>query len=282
MPEVNFSQISKLFREKASDRVENIPPGGNNPNATNTTVAADSQGAEGSNTPPQPASVEFGRLGQGTNKDPDRQAQRRPYGGTQGGEVRVGFVLTSDLWRQSNRALLLHAGPASVSWSLALRAQDEENKAGHARYTQARNSRHGGHDDPKLTYFDFPRLQFQFQAGNILPIPGYQNEVSLAYGLEDFYKFFELLNQPPLLPSGENEGKHNYTWIFYTSLQFPQVVLKGYFEPEGVSWEDNAENPALLNWNASFIAHEMTPNPWEFSELKDAYREFMRNTIRVF
>jgi hypothetical protein len=283
MPEVNFSQISKLFNTKASDRLENIQPGDGNPTSAVHATAAESIGPEGANARPGYAQSEKGAEDRGGLKDPSRKQMRLPYGGQQGsGGVRVGFVLTSDLWRQEDRALVLHAGPASASWSLALRAQNEENKAGHARYAQARHAGHGNHDDPSLTYFDLPKVQFQFQAGNILPIPEFQNEVSLAYGLQDFYKFFELLNQPPLIPAGQYEGKHNYTWVFYTSLHFPQVTLKGYFDPEGLTWEDNAEAPTTLTWNASFLAHEMSPAPWEYDELSVAYRDFMRDTVRLF
>ena len=209
---------------------------------------------------------------------------RSPYGGGLRTE-RIGFVLTSDQWRQENKALALHAGPASVDWSLALRAANEENKAGHARYAQARTlGTHGAGDDQ--TWFDFPKVSFQFQAGNMMPIHGFQNEVDLPYGLEDFYNFFDLLNQPPLLASGgedgSKEGAHNYVWIFYTSLQLPQVTLRGYFEPEGISWNDDADNPTMLNWNASFIVHEMSPNLWDLNELVNAYKEFMRDSVQFF
>lgn len=197
---------------------------------------------------------------------------RQAYGGHLDGDSRVGFILTSDLWREQGVALALHAGPASASWSLALRAADEEIKAGHARYAMSRTvhtSRGSGQ-----TFFDFPKVSFQFQAGNLLPINGYQNEVVLPYGLEDFYRFFSLMNQPPMIPSGANEGKHNYVWIFYTSLQLPQATLKGYFDPQGISWEDTPDE-ATVRWNADFLVHDMSPGLWEVNELYSAYTDFM-------
>lgn len=286
VPEISFDRISALFREKTSQNQETVPPSADNPNATST--AAEQQGAEGANTPSQPTSVESDfRSGnfRGTLKSPDSRRQRNPYAGISGNDARVGFVLTSDYWRSEaggGRALILHAGPSAVSWSLPLRAQNDENKAGHARYAQSRTSTQGGSQDTTPTWFDFARLNLQFQAGNLLPIQGFENEVTVPYGLQDFYLFMELLNQPPLIPSGVDEGKHNYTWIFYTSLQFPQMTLRGYFEPDGVSWEDTAEAPTTLNWSASFLAHEMTPNPWETQEMYAAYTDFMRATVRLF
>lgn len=288
MPIVNFTQVSALFRENAPDRSKLIPPGENNPNATNILFPTEQQGKEAENTKPQPAvgSVEGGAI-QSLNSFFNVHKQRSSYAGYSGsslGEVRTGFVLTSDYWRQEeiNKALVLHAGPSNAQWTLPIRAQDEENKAGHARYAQARYSRHGAHGSATPVYLDFPRVSFSFQAGNIMPMPGFLNSSDVSYGLQDFYNFFELLNQPPLIPTGEKEGKHNYVWIFYTSLQFPQLTLKGYFEPEGVTWTDSAEAPTTLEWEASFLVHEMTPNLWEVSELEDAYREFMKTSIKIF
>ena len=294
MPIVSFSNISRLFQEKGSDRVATDGSG----------TAADHLGAEGQNTPPQPSGLDKivdntrQRIEQGVAEEAFKAAQkapligakivgermRKPYGGGLFTE-RTGFVLTSDQWRQENKALALHAGPNAVDWSLALRASDEENKAGHARYAQARTFGHHGTGDNQ-TWFDFPKVSFTFQAGNMMPIQKFGNEVGLPFGLRDFYAFFDLLNQPPILAKsgqdGSKEGAHNYVWVFYTSLQLPQVVLRGYFEPDGVSWNDNAEDPTMLNWTASMVVHEMSPNLWEHDELVNSYKEFMRETTTFF
>lgn len=270
----NDSQFNGLIQSRGADRTANVTRS----NATVSTAPVSSFGREATNTRPNPKDYQ----GRNSDNKPSRNQQRLPYGGSQAGQARTGFVLTSDLWNQEGKSISLHAGPASASWTLPLRAQDEENKGGHARYAQARSARSGGHNNPDLTYFDFPKVSFQFQAGNILPIFGYQDEISMANGLRDFHQFMELLNQPPLLPAGVNEGKHNYTWIFYTSLQFPQITLKGYFDPEGLSWEENADNPGLLNWTSGFTVYEMTPNIWEASEMEDIYSEEMKKVTRFF
>lgn len=269
MPEISLSAITSFLQTKGADRLAFAQ----DPNSAGKSVTvAGQQGKSGSN-PPQTVTS-----GQGADHDRTVSGvqQRGPYGGSLGGDSRVGFVITSDLWRQDNRALLLHAGPSNAQWTLPLRASDEPTKEGHARFAQVRTG-HGA----SRTYFDVPTVEFEFQSGNIMPIPLLLNEVQIPHGLDDFHLFTELLNQPPLIPEGTNEGKHNYVWIFYTSLQFPQIVLKGYFDPQGISWSDDSTKPTEFTWNASFIVHEMTPNLWERRELVSAYTAFMRENVRL-
>lgn len=269
MPITDFARVSRFFEVKTSSNTEVEPPvvGGR---STKTVTAAPRLGASASQTPPQPV-------------DPatsDRNDGRKPYGGQTNGTERVGTVLTSDLWREQNRALTLHAGPSDANWTLGLRSTDEEIAAGHVRFAHARQAT--GSRGSRSTFLDFPKVSFTFQAGNILPLFRELNEASVPYGLEDFYAMTELLDQPPLIPSGPNEGKHNYVWIFYTSLILPQAVLRGYFEPGGMSWNDDAEAPTTLTWPMEFIVHEMSPGFGLTSDLVDAYTSFMRNaTTRV-
>lgn len=199
------------------------------------------------------------------------RSQRSPYGGGLR-QNRGGFVLTSDLWIADDNALALHAGPSEVSWSLPLRASTEDIKSGRAHYTQARSVGAGS----ATTYFDLPTAQFTFQSGNILPIPpeGDESNAQLPYGLLDFYYFLELVNQPPLIPSGPNEGAHNYLWVFYSSLQFPNLVLRGYIEPDGVTWPDSAESPNSFTWSATMAVYDSTPELWSVPDLADAYDSF--------
>ena len=217
---------------------------------------------------------------------------RGPYANSLGKERR-GFVLTSDLWMSQNKALLLHAGPAEVAWTLGLRASTEDIKDGRAHYMQSRSSstRTG------RTYFNLPTAAFTFQSGNILPIPidavfgtsgpsfnPATGEVvdkntktvgaSTPYGLQDFYYFMDLVNQDPLIPSGPNEGAHNYLWVFYTSRQFPQIVLKGFIEPDGISWADSAESPNGFTWSASMSVYESLPEMWDSGEMLSSYADF--------
>jgi hypothetical protein len=263
MPEVNFKSIERLFATKAKDRLETETT------ASGTRVfAAGSLAEDASGLSPTTARQQI----------VDGVRMRGPYGGHLNGDERVGFVLTSEMWRLQGRAIQLHAGPSQVSWTLPLRASEEPTKSGHARFAQARIA-HGSTSE--TTYFDSPRVSIEFQTGNIMPIPLLLDEVQTPYGLQDFYLFMELLNQPPLVPDGPYEGKHNYVWIFYTSLQFPQVVLKGYFDPGGVTWQEEAGGLAERTWSAEFMVHEMSPEIWQQQELVEAYQMFMKNNVRL-
>lgn len=212
-----------------------------------------------------------------------------PITGPGAGQERNAFVLTSDLWQSDSIAkkLVLHAGPSEVQWSIPLRSSTEDTKGGRAHYMQSRPR--GGN---KRTYFNLPTAAFTFQTGNILPMAITGTETTLnngvktdekklagfqvPFGLQDFYYFLELINQPPIVPSGTSEGKHNYIWVYYSSLQFPKIVLKGYFEPDGVSWTDSAEAPNSFTWSASMAVYESTPELEEPLEQINGYLDSIK------
>lgn len=219
-------------------------------------------------------SKDVSRTAKKASDNDQRDGTRKPYGGVfkNGATERTGFRLTSDLWIQEGKMLVLHAGPSEAAWTLPLRASDEETQSGHARYAQARRS---GAAEGSGVYVDTPSVQLTFQTGNIIPLTGPSPQKKMVpYGLDDFYAFISLINQPPLIPSGKHEGSHNYTWIFYTSLMYPAMVLKGYFLPEGLSWSDSADNPAGFSWSAQFQTHESPLNIWEYDALVSAYQTF--------
>ncbi len=266
MPVISFADLDRQSRQNAQDRAVTEPGTSSNPNAT--VVAADHLATTGT----KPGAIA------GFNSSAfDSAKMRGPNAGHQPGNIRVGTVITTDLWIQENKALQLHAGPKDVSWTFPMRVSDVETKAGHARFAQNRSLENGDE-----AYFGFPTANFTFQSGNIMPIQTFQSEVQLAHGLKDFYMFSELLNQPPLIPSGENEGAHNYTWIFYTSLVYPQITLKGYFSREGISWTDDSGAPSSIDWGASFKVHDMSPNFFNSGELESSYLDFMVDSAKLF
>jgi hypothetical protein len=237
---------------------------------SNVKSTASNQQQPRSGEPPPPGSVK-------NTSSFKAQQGRSPYAGGLAFD-RKAFILTSDLWQRDGvdstskkrepAALLLHAGPSEAQWSVAIRASTEDTKGGRAHYMQSRPL--GG---PRQTYFNLPTVTFTFQTGNILPIPLESVKqtsdtgqvvpvkgVAVPYGLQDFYYFMQLINQPPIMPSGQNEGKHNYLWVYYSSLQFPNIVLKGFIEPEGVSWSDTADAPNSFTWSATMAVYESSPD----------------------
>lgn len=244
MPLVNLSDIAAAVQPSATNR--RTPVAGNTPSAP---------------------------------RDPNTyssELMRGPYGGALSDGDRFPTILTSDLWIREGKYLQLHAGPASANWSVGIRAGDEETQGGSARFASPRAGHHG-----QKVWMGHPHVNYQFQSGNILPVIG-GGGVLLPAGLGDFYHFLALLNQPPLLPEGENEGAHNYVWIFHTSLMFPDLLLKGYFEPGGTSWPEEAEGFAEVKWDGSFIVHDASPDIFNPKEMALTYVETMARAVRQF
>lgn len=219
----------------------------------------------------------FDRFAQRSANYADGESMRLPYAGNTKGEGRFPFVLTSDLWIQEGKYLQLHAGPKAAAWSLPIRAGEEEVKSGHARFASPRRTGHGNN----ATWLGEPRVTFSFQSGNILPIPTQFGTVKAPHGLVDFHYFIDLMNQPPIIPTGPKEGAHNYVWVFHTSLMFPDLLIKGYIDPQGINWTEDAEAGAEVMWDASFIVHESSPNIFSPEEMIRTYESTMLN-IRQF
>ena len=230
-----------------------------------------------STTPVQQEPDFFDRFRQTSANYADGESMRLPYAGNQKGEARYPFILTSDWWIQQEKYLQLHAGPKSAAWSIPIRAGEEEVKSGHARFASPRRTGHNG----TATYLGEPRVNLSFQSGNILPIPTQFGTVKMAHGLVDFHYFLDLINQPPIIPDGAKAGAHNYVWIFYTSLMFPDLLLKGYIDPQGISFTEDAEQGAEVQWDASILVHESSPNIFSPSEMITTYENTMQN-IRQF
>jgi hypothetical protein len=120
------------------------------------------------------------------------------------------------------------------------------------------------------------------QSGNILPIPTAYQTVKVPHGLSDFYYFLDLMNQPPLVPSGDREGAHNYVWVFFSSNAFPDLLLKGYLDPQGTSWSEEAEGSPELNWETSLLVHESSPDIFNPAEMVQSYEASMLDSVRQF
>ena len=213
----------------------------------------------------------------------DAESMRQPYGGAAPVEWRP-TALTSDLWMLEGKYLQLHGGIQNASWQVGIRAGEEEIKSGHARFATPRRTHGNG-----STFLSEPVVNFTFQSGNLLPIPKVGPDVGIPYGLTDFYYFLELLNQPPIIPrlpqldpEGAREGGHNYVWVYYQSLIFPEIVLRGYMQSDGTAWSDEAESPTEFTWTASMVVHESTPELFHADELVGKYEEVLRGGVRQF
>lgn len=161
------------------------------------------------------------------------------------------------IYRQADtkNQLLFYINPSNAQWSLGTRTANDKVLGGAIH-----------HNYPKLnsdeTYFDQPIIQIAFQTGNITPY-GHQDDSvkaasqqSLPQGLGNFYDFLSILDSPNTI----NNNEPNYVNINYVSSIFPNILLRGFFTPEGVTWTDSSDNPyTVMGWGANFEVFETIP-----------------------
>jgi hypothetical protein len=173
------------------------------------------------------------------------------------------------------KSIVWSTNPKSVQWSISQRGSEAKNKSGSVLHVYRDSYRNSDYDDPKLT--------FQFQTGSILPtVDDVSNpdklwkdrtadQLKIAPGLSDFYKFLQLVDQPKLTAKGEANVIH----ILYRSRIFPAITLTGFFDPQvTVQFLDDSSNPNTVNsWSANFTVYSMTPqlNANSFATLLNAF-----------
>tara|TARA_R100000656_G_scaffold104176_1_gene76118 strand:+ start:146040 stop:146699 length:660 start_codon:yes stop_codon:yes gene_type:complete len=181
------------------------------------------------------------------------------------------MVITTEDLANQGRYILFWSGPQNTQWNFPLRASMQQTKSG--------TIHHVWRDSSRETYYDEPTVAFTFQTGNIMPVrlrQGVQNPdgvsqvaetISLPPGLLDLYDFFEILNAKRIL----SDGRPNYVYIAYHSLAFPEIFLRGFFQPEGFSFSEDAANPAQVTWQSTFKIHSSEPKFWSSARLKEAW-----------
>lgn len=214
------------------------------------------------------------------------------------GPYRVGIplIMTTESFAAQGRFIIFWAGPKSVQWNFPMRAAQQQTRSGTIYHTWRNSSR--------STFFDEPQVTFTFQAGNIMPVrlqnrteggghrlnqlgspflvsgngagtdprPA-QEVIALPAGLFDFYEFFDLLNEEKIL----SDGRPNFVFIAYHSLVYPEIFLRGFFNPEGISFTEDAQNPADLTWTATFKVRSTSPPFYNSSQLLASWRAAFTN-----
>jgi len=165
----------------------------------------------------------------------------------------------------------LWVNPSECQWKVGTRTANEKTQGGSINYEYIRAPT----DPQDLTRFDLPTLSIAFQSG-ILFHGGYNDLFSglpepsiVPHGAANFCDFMELLNQPNVLAN----GSPNYINILYISPLFvghKGLWLKGFFDENGVSWSDSADNPGQINnWTASFTVFQSNPG---LNELRKTFK----------
>lgn len=182
------------------------------------------------------------------------------------------MIITTENLAAQDRYLVFWSGPSNTQWSFPMRAAQQQTRSGTVLHTWRNSSRQ--------TFFDEPTVTFTFQAGNIMPVRVAQGTpaeggskviseaISLPPGLLDFYDFFEILNQPKIL----SDGRPNFVFIAYHSLVYPEIFMRGFFNPEGLQFTEDSQNPANLSWSAGFKIRSTEPPFWNSHQLIASWR----------
>jgi len=181
-------------------------------------------------------------------------------------EGREPFILTCTSWQAQGRFIMFWVNPSDISWSFKLRGVTSPNKGGTISYIW-RDNRRGN------TFYDEPRVTFTFQTGNCMPVQVFQggfrraeylegedvtdtSTIRMPPGLFDLYDFLELMDEPMIL----SDGSANYRYIYYNSVLFPNITLRGWFVPEqDFSITESKDSPTSTTWSHTFIVRDTVP-----------------------
>ena len=172
---------------------------------------------------------------------------------------RVAFALTCQKWlsEKTPRYIYCNVNPSQVSWDFPIRAVDQLTLGGRVQHVWRTYQRR--------SYFDEPKVKFTFQSGNILPVSldntgsTSKSNLGVPAGLNNFYSFFELINQPRVFNGSTGSRQVNTMYILYNSRVFPQMTLSGMWNPEGLTFEESADNPHQVTWSSSFTVYDSSP-----------------------
>lgn len=184
-----------------------------------------------------------------------------------------GMVWMHGGYRQAPRFMYMTFNPSQVSIQQGLRVADSKTKSGTVQYFWE--------DPQRRTFFDEPKVTFHFQSGNISPFT-YLADVQkltgkitaedlrqqpIPSGLADFYDFLTLLDEDRIAL----DGRPNYCHIAISSNKFRNLSLVGFWDPEGVSIDDTAEEPNQLNWQCTMTVRSTYPELFNSQALKQMF-----------
>jgi len=155
--------------------------------------------------------------------------------------------------KQSTRNIInCWVNPYSIDWSFPLRVATQETLAGEVAYTWRRR--------PKVKaprkLFGIGTANITFQTGSIYSRETGSNDGDVPPGLDDYYTFLRLVNEPLSLP----DGSFNHFVVIHTSALFPTIILKGVIAPEGVTCAESAEGNYSQRWTATLRIYQTIPD----------------------
>ena len=118
------------------------------------------------------------------------------------------------------------------------------------------------------TFFDEPRLTFNLQSGNLMPVRAskFTNQFEPSGGISNFYDFMQLVDAPKLtVGTGDQPPRANMVVIQYYSNLFPKLTLMGMFDPAGIRFSDTATDNQITAWSADFVVYQTIPKLSSYS-----------------
>ncbi len=187
---------------------------------------------------------------------------------------RDAMIVTTTHWEHQGKFITLWANPSDMQWSLPRRGTAVKTMGGTVRNVW--RNRYKG------TYYDEGTVNITFQSGNIMPGAAYTNaeirDVDTAinarnnprppHGLQNFYDFLALLDDPMLLGAGEN-----FHHIFCRTRVFPDLHLEGYFQEDTLTMGERSSEGNSITWSATFQIYKSTPKLWSSVGLTAAYED---------
>lgn len=185
--------------------------------------------------------------------------------------------VTTTAWNRNGDGIALYANPTDMSWALPRRGTVVKTTAGAVRNVW-RNRYRG-------TYYNEGTVTIKFQTGNIMPFMGYPSELDLmtsdqvSYavgdprvpeGLDNFYRFMSLLDQPMLLGAAEN--RHI---IVHHSRVFPDLYMEGYFTEDSFDFSEASTDGNRLEWSATFQIYRTSPKLFKYHDLVSKYERWV-------
>ena len=181
--------------------------------------------------------------------------------------------------------------PGEFGWTIPQRGAIQKVRGGSVRYVW--------HNRKRKTFLDEFKVNITFSSGNILPsayaggvnsreeqlaranLAGLtaeyraqlqeNNKVDTATlvppGLDNLYQFFKLFDQGPFM----SDGRENLHIIFHNSPVFPSIVLKGWFDPAGITLSESAEASWEVKWSIPFEVLHTTPKITDLKGLRSVY-----------
>lgn len=178
--------------------------------------------------------------------------------------------------------LICFVGIQTSSFRLGVRAAETKVASGTILYVWPDRKRRIA---SRKSHLDEISVGLTFQSGNIIPqesikiLPsrGAQGvrtmvEFNPPPGIQNFYDFIALMDEDKIMP----DGSPNFVVIEYRSNVFPQLEMHGFFTPDGISWDENAENPNQVTWQVTFNCRRTVPAINDARALATFYTSLLR------